>query len=134
MSAGGLRANPGPAGEVVSKRWQPADRQIRIVLMDASRIIALLREHEAELRAAGIERLAIFGSVARGEDSDASDVDIVVRLSPEATQGGFAYFGRLEALAGRLREILGRPVDVIPEPIRKERLRRSIEKESTLAF
>jgi len=42
--------------------------------MDRSGIIAKLREHESELRAAGIVRLSLFGSVARGEATAQSDV------------------------------------------------------------
>lgn len=93
-----------------------------------------MRAHQTELRAAGIDSLAIFGSAARGEATGDSDVDIVVRLSGEAARGGFAYFGRLALLVERLRDILGCPVDLVTEPIRKERLRRQIEKEAILAF
>ncbi|HVH75357.1 MAG TPA: nucleotidyltransferase domain-containing protein [Stellaceae bacterium] len=102
--------------------------------MDKAEILAALRAHEAELREAGVERLAIFGSVARGDDAGASDVDVVVCLDPQAAAGGFAYFGRLDTLARRLSRIVGRPVDLVPEPVRKERLKRSIEKESVRAF
>jgi predicted nucleotidyltransferase len=78
--------------------------------------------------------LSIFGSVARGDATGASDVDVVIRLSSEALQGGFAYFGRLDAINRRLEEILGCSVDVVAEPVRKERLRHAIEREATLAF
>jgi predicted nucleotidyltransferase len=37
--------------------------------MDKSAVIAKLREHEPELKAARIVRLSVFGSVARGEAS-----------------------------------------------------------------
>ena len=43
----------------------------------------------------GAKSVRIFGSVARGEVQSNSDVDVVVRLTPEAREGGFAYFGRL---------------------------------------
>lgn len=102
--------------------------------MNRDDALAILRAHEAELRAAGVESLALFGSVARGDATVDSDVDVVVRLTPEASEGGFAYFGRLGDLTERLREILGCPVDVIAEPVRKDRLRQSIEREATLAF
>jgi uncharacterized protein len=102
--------------------------------MNRSQAIAILREHEAELREAGVERLSIFGSVARGEANSSSDVDVVIRLTPEANQGGFAYFDRLDDLTRRLEEILGCSVDVIAEPVRRERLRKNIEREATLAF
>lgn len=102
--------------------------------MNREQAITRLRAHEAELRAAGVERLSIFGSVARGDATEASDVDIVVRLNPDASQGGFTYFGRLDEINRRLEQILGGPVDVVTEPVRKERLRQAIEREATLAF
>jgi predicted nucleotidyltransferase len=102
--------------------------------MERQQAITLLRAHETELKAAGVERLSLFGSVARGDATGASDVDVVVRLRPEAAQGGFAYFGRLDALIQRLEQILGCSVDIVIEPVRKERLRQNIEREATLAF
>src|SRR5271156_3561720 len=97
-------------------------------------LISTLRAHEPELKAAGVAGLAVFGSVARGDDREDSDVDVVVRLTEEASRGGFAYFGRLEALRARLTNIVGRPVAVIAEPVRKEQLRRAIKTEGAVAF
>ena len=102
--------------------------------MNRDTVIATLRAHEPELKAAGVVSLSVFGSVARGDNREDSDVDVVVRLSEEAARGGFAYFGRLDALTHRLTGILGRPVDVVAEPVRKDRLRRAIENESAIAF
>ena len=102
--------------------------------MSSEEIIAKLRAHEHELRAAGVTSLALFGSSARGEQCEDSDVDVVVRLTDEARQGGFAYFGRLDSLNRRLREILQRPVDIVAEPVQKDRLRREIEKDQIIAF
>jgi len=102
--------------------------------MKRDEIITTLRAHEAELRAAGVNSLALFGSVARGEQRNDSDIDVVVRLTDEAGGGGFAYFGRLDALSRKLETILGRPVDVVAEPISKNRLRRSIEEDRIVAF
>jgi predicted nucleotidyltransferase len=102
--------------------------------MKQDEIIAKLRAHEAELRAAGVARLALFGSAARGEQRADSDIDVVVRLTEEAARGGFAYFGRVDALSQRLQAILGKPVDVVAEPVRKEGLRRTIEEDQIVAF
>jgi len=102
--------------------------------MDRDEAIALLRAHEPELRQAGVLSLSVFGSVARGDFGAASDVDVVIRLSEEALQGGFEYFSRLDALRDRLEQILGRPVDVIREPVRKQSLRHAIERDAALAF
>ena len=102
--------------------------------MKRDEVIEKLRAHEPELRAEGVASLSVFGSIARGDDKDDSDVDVVVRLTPDPAQSGFAYFGKIDKLSQRLEAILGRAVDVIAEPVQKERLRREIEKERIVAF
>lgn len=97
-------------------------------------VLGCLRTHEAELRAMGVRSLALFGSVARGEATAGSDVDLVVRLGPGFSKGGFEHFGRLEELRRRLAEIVGRDVDVVEEPVGRERLRREIEAARVDAF
>ena len=102
--------------------------------MSQDQIISALRAHERELKQSGIASLSLIGSVARGDDRPDSDVDVVVRLTEEARGGGFAYFGRIDRLRRRLESILARHVDLIAEPVQKERLRREIEKDRILAF
>jgi len=102
--------------------------------MKRDEVIAKLRAHESELRAAGVVSVSVFGSVARGDDREGSDVDVVVRLTEEASRGGFDYFGRLDVLRDRLTDIVGCRVDVVAEPVRKAQLRRAIETESARAF
>ena len=48
--------------------------------MKSDEIIAKLRAHEQELRAAGVTSLALFGSTARGEQRPDSDIDVVVQF------------------------------------------------------
>jgi|HubBroStandDraft_1064217.scaffolds.fasta_scaffold936128_1 predicted nucleotidyltransferase len=45
--------------------------------MNKDDVINKLRAHERELKAAGVVRLAVFGSVARGDNSPESDVDLL---------------------------------------------------------
>ena len=96
----------------------------------AEHVIATIRAHEAELRRAGIRHVSLFGSVARGDAVEESDVDLVVDLDPEARIGLFA----LGALERRLAELVGRPVDLLPEPIEKPRLRAKIDRDRRHAF
>ena len=96
----------------------------------AERVVALLRAHEAELRRAGIRRLSLFGSVARGTARADSDVDLAAELDPDA---GIGLFG-LAAVERRLAEIIGRKVDLVPEPVEKPRLRANIERDRVRAF
>jgi len=102
--------------------------------MQRDDIIATLRAHEPELKAAGVLTLALVRSFARGDANDALDVDVVVRLTDHPERDGFRYFVRLEELTRRLEAILKRPVDVITEPIHKDRLRHSVERDRTIAF
>ena len=96
--------------------------------------IAALRAHEPELRAAGVIGLSLIGSAARGEQRDDSDIDLLVRLEPAAARAGFGYFGRIDALTRRLENILRRPIDIVTEPVRKERLRREVDRDRAIAF
>jgi hypothetical protein len=47
---------------------------------------------------------------------------------------GFHYSVRLEELRERLEATLERPVDVVPEPVRKRRFQEAIDKDRVLAF
>lgn len=74
---------------------------------DLGEIAARIRAHGRELRERfGIVRISVFGSFAHGEQSDASDVDLLVEM-PEP--GGFLF---IEA-ADYMESILGRKVDFV---------------------
>lgn len=99
-------------------------------LSSLDEILATLRAHELELRDQGVRHLAVFGSVARGDAEASSDVDLAVEIDPAARMDLF----RLVALERRLADLLGRPVDLLPEPVEKPRLRANIEKDRQRAF
>ena len=63
---------------------------------------------EAEIRALGVSRLAVFGSFARGEDRPDSDVDILVQFSV-----GSKTFERFLALSELLESSLGRRIELV---------------------
>ncbi len=58
--------------------------------MTRETIIETLKAREAELRRLGVRHIALFGSAARGEAGEASDIDILVDLQPDAPIGVFA--------------------------------------------
>jgi len=60
--------------------------------------ILRLTESEPEIRALGVQRLAIFGSVARSQARVDSDVDILVQFAPEAKT--YSHFLSLFGVAG----------------------------------
>lgn len=63
---------------------------------------------EPEIRALGVARLALFGSVLRGEARPDSDVDLLVQFSP-----GAKTFDRFLALSELLEARLGRRVELL---------------------
>jgi hypothetical protein len=96
----------------------------------AERMLAIRCAHKAELRAAGIVRLSLFGSVARGNEAADSDVDLAAELDPAARIDLVSVIG----LERRIGAMLGRPVDLLPEPVEKPRLRANIERDRIRAF
>lgn len=74
-------------------------------------VAGVLREHRAAIRAAaeavGARNVRVFGSVARGDETPDSDVDLLVDF-PAGEQGLFP----LLMLAEEVERLVGRPVDV----------------------
>lgn len=67
-----------------------------------------LRPKTVAMRELGVERLAMFGSVVRGEPRPDSDADVLVRFAE-----GSKTFERFLDLAELLEEVLGRPVELV---------------------
>jgi len=95
-------------------------------------VLDIIQSHQSELEQLGVTSLSLFGSVARNKATEDSDIDVAVRLA--AGPHGFAYFGRLDQIESRLRELLGRRVDVVPEPAPATRIQRAIDQDRYLAF
>jgi predicted nucleotidyltransferase len=98
--------------------------------MTRDQVIARLREHENELKSAGILRLALFGSVARDESSPDSDVDLMGEFDREKRLTLFDMAG----LEIRLGEIIGTRVDLADRQLLKEPVKLRAEREAILAF
>jgi len=85
------------------------------------------RHREAIIKIAkryGAHDIRIFGSVARGEASESSDLDLIVRFEP-----GRSLFDH-GGLIMDLRDLLGVKVDVISEGGMRPRFRRHVMKEA----
>jgi|SRR5690606_6388534 len=98
--------------------------------MELKTVIERLRANREKLTRLGIMHAAVFGSVARGEASETSDIDVAVELDPSARIGGFAFAG----LQIELSHIFGHEVDLVALPARNRRLGAEIERDGVVAF
>jgi len=103
--------------------WQDA-------VMDQEHVIATLREHEADLKSAGIVRLSLFGSVARGDSTPQSDVDLMAEFDAARK---FSVLGRVH-LENRLADLLGAKVDLAHTPMLRDGIRERATREAVLVF
>ena len=92
--------------------------------------VIALREHEDELRARGVRRAAIFGSVARNESRAGSDVDVLVELDPESALDVFSYAALKQYIAG----LFTVEVDVVNRAALKPQLRGPADRDAVYAF
>ena len=72
-------------------------------------------------RQSGVVQIAIFGSMARGEANQQSDIDLVVKFSQPISLLQFA------ALERQLSEAMGRKVDLLTEAAISSYLREKIK-------
>jgi len=93
--------------------------------MDIKKLLEEKREEVLRICAKyGARNVRVFGSVARGEADDTSDIDLLVELEPGRSLldlGGLQY---------ELERVLGHRVDVVTERGLKERVRLRVLKEA----
>lgn len=81
-----------------------------------SEIFRLLESNQDKIKSFGVKRLGIFGSVARDEQTENSDVDVLVELEKETFRG---YMGLLLFL----EDLFGRKVDLAIKDSIKPRIK-----------
>jgi predicted nucleotidyltransferase len=98
--------------------------------MKRDQAIDLLKRREREFRDAGVGALYLFGSVARDQAREASDVDAFFEV---ARPRGFTLFD-LVALRERMQDILGVKVDIMTRNAIHPRRRSRIESDAVRVF
>jgi predicted nucleotidyltransferase len=88
---------------------------------DVNKLIEICRQN-------GVVQIALFGSVARGEADQQSDIDLVVEFSERISLLRFA------ALERRLSEALGRRVDLLTEAAISPYLREKIKSDLRVIY
>jgi uncharacterized protein len=83
--------------------------------MNREFLFSVLREQQEELKKRGVKSLAVFGSVARGDFNELSDLDLLVEFERPV---GLFEFIRLKMY---LEQMTGRGVDLVtPDAVRQE--------------
>ena len=98
--------------------------------MEKDRVIVILREHAPELKKAGVMHLRFFGSVARGESSSSSDVDLLADFD-KTRRYTLLTMGRLES---HLADLLGTKVDLSSPEWLKYSVSDQVQREAVVAF
>jgi hypothetical protein len=93
-------------------------------MMNLKTVSALLKRHQADLHQRGVKSLAVFGSLARGEATPASDIDVLVEFDRPV---GLFEFIRLKLY---LEELTGRHVDLVTPDALRPALRAEILNEA----
>ena len=91
--------------------------------MDQEQIIEHIQAHRARLTELGVSSLSLFGSVARGDSTETSDIDLLVRFEGRAT------FDRYMDLKLFLEDLLGCRVDLVTEHALRKEVRAKVERE-----
>jgi len=87
------------------------------------KVLTLLKEHAREIYAFKIQRISIFGSVARDEDSLESDIDILIKFD------GPPSYDLYMDLKFYLENLLDRKVDLITEDALRSEIKHFVERD-----
>lgn len=94
--------------------------------MERDFVLTTLRQHQKEIAGFGVKRLILFGSVARNEARENSDVDLLVEFNRPT-----GLFGLMD-LEEYLENLLGCSVDLGTERSLKPILKDRVMKEAIL--
>ena len=95
--------------------------------MRKNEILKVIRENREKIKEFGVKRIGIFGSFARDEAGEESDIDIIVEFDLEGLT-----FDKYLAFEEFLKSLFSKKVDIITkdglETIRIEHIKNEIKK------
>jgi uncharacterized protein len=97
--------------------------------MKRDEAISRLKQHEADLKRLGVDHLYMFGSTARGEAKEDSDIDLFF----DYEKGKFGAFELMD-VKEYAASILGRKADIVTRDSLHKTLRRRIEETAVRVF
>jgi predicted nucleotidyltransferase len=105
------------------------DRICYTACMKRDEAISRLRQHEADLKRLGVDHLYMFGSTARGEAKEDSDIDLFF----DHEKGKLGLFELMD-VKERTSSILGHRAEITTRNSLHPRLRKRIEESAVLVF
>jgi predicted nucleotidyltransferase len=93
-------------------------------------ILRRLRDTRSEWQEKGIEKLWVFGSVARGDANVDSDVDLIAKFRKEPV----ISLTRVFSLEGEISDLLGFPVQLAEWRTLPPRIRETAERDVVAVF
>jgi uncharacterized protein len=97
--------------------------------MRRAEVISALKRYEAEFKKLGVEHLFLFGSIARDEAKDDSDIDLFF----DHQRGQLGLYELMD-VKERAQELLGRRTDIMTRASLHPALRAEIEKSALRVF
>ena len=91
--------------------------------MEQQQVVKRIQANQTRLTELGVASLSVFGSVARGDSTEDSDIDLLVRFD------GRANFDRYMDLKLFLEHLLGQRVDRVTEQSLREEVRTHVEQD-----
>jgi uncharacterized protein len=95
---------------------------------ERDQILATLTRHREPIRSLGVHRIGLFGSQARGDAHERSDLDFLVEF-----ERGAKTFDNYMDLKALLEDLFNSPIDLVIAETLKPRLREGILRETVYA-
>ena len=92
--------------------------------MNKEEILKKLRENKEKIKEFGVKRIGVFGSFARDEAGEESDIDIIVEF-----EEGKKNFDNFINLAFFLEELFGKKIDLLTSESISPYIKPYVEKE-----
>ena|SRR3989344_931458 len=92
--------------------------------LNKGQILDLIQDNKSKIHDFGVEEIGIFGSYARGQEKESSDIDILAKFTKnKKTYKNFYEFSKF------IEELLGKKIDILTPESLSPYLAPYIEKE-----
>jgi len=99
--------------------------------MKLENVLKRIRDNRTELENLGVMSVSVFGSVARGEEQEDSDIDLAITYDRKKF-GGLSGQAKIQCYLDDIFE--GEEVQFISEPIKRKRLLWEVNRDRVLAY